>query len=412
MQPDFTARKAPGMVLRAKEAQPDMARMRAYRLGRVQEKLRDRDLGGALLFDSINIRYTTGSSNGQIFNFHTPGRCLFVPPEGQAVLFDDEHLPTNIDGLGTIAEFRNMPAFCFFIAGTRVDEKAKELADQIDDLMRTHAGDNRRLAVDKVEIAGIHALHAKGLELSNAQEPLELARSIKSSDEIACILHVISVAETGIARMRAELEPGMTENELFSILHQTNIAMGGDWIDYRLLASGGRTNPWGQECSDKLIRAGELVAFDTGLIGPYGYGADMSRTIICHPAIPTDEQRLLYNLAIENIEYNLALIKPGVGFREIGEKGWKIPDEYVKNRYPTPVHGMGMGDEWPMMRFPQDFEASGFDGVIEENMTLSVESYIGADGGMEGVKLEEQILVTADGYQRLSTFPWEAELLG
>ncbi len=411
MNPDYISRKAPGMVLREKEAQPDMARMRAYRLGRVQEQLRERDLGGALLFDSINIRYTTGSSNSQIFNFHTPGRCLFVPPQGETILFDDDRLPTNITGLGTIGEIRAMPAFCFFIAGTRVKEKAGELAAQIDDLMRAHSGENRRLAVDKVEIDGIHALEAKGLELSNAQEPLERARSIKSGDEIACILHVITVAEMGIARMRAELEPGMTENELFSILHQTNIAHGGDWIDYRLLASGGRTNPWGQECSDKMIRAGELVAFDTGMIGPYGYGADMSRTIICHPAIPTDEQRRLYNLAIENIEYNLSLIKPGVSFHEISEKGWKIPDPYVPNRYPTPVHGMGMGDEWPMIRYPQDWDRSGFDGVIEENMTLSVESYIGAEGGMEGVKLEEQLLVTADGYQRLSTFPWEEELL-
>jgi Xaa-Pro dipeptidase len=412
MHPDFISRKAPGMVLREKEVQPDMARMRAYRLGRVQEQLRERDLGGALLFDSINIRYTTGSSNGQIFNFHTPGRCLFVPPEGETVLFDDSRLPTNISGLGTIGELRDMPSFCFFIAGPRIKEKAGELANQIDELMRTHAGENRRLAVDKVEIDGIHALHAKGLELLNAQEPLEMARSIKSGDEIACILHVITIAEMGIARMRAELEPGMTENELFSILHQTNIAHGGDWIDYRLLASGGRTNPWGQECSDKMIRAGELVAFDTGMIGPYGYGADMSRTFICHPANPTDEQRRLYNTAIENIEYNLALIKPGVTFREISDKGWKLPDEYVTNRYPTPVHGMGMGDEWPMIRYPHDWEASGFDGVIEENMVLSVESYIGAEGGMEGVKIEEQILVTVDGYQRLSTFPWEAELLG
>ena len=89
----------------------------------------------------------------------------------------------------------------------------------------------------------------------------EHARAIKSEDEIWCILGSIAVAETGIGRMRAALAPGMTENELFAILHHTNIAMGGEWCEYRLLASGGRTNPWGQECSDKMIRAGELVAF-------------------------------------------------------------------------------------------------------------------------------------------------------
>jgi Xaa-Pro aminopeptidase len=70
-----------------------------------------------------------------------------------------------------------------------------------------------------------------------------------------------------------------------------------------------------------------------------------------------------------------------------------------------------MTDEWPMIAFPQDWEAHGYDGVIEPGMTLSVESYIGADGGAEGVKLEEQVLVTPQGCRRLSSFPFEEALL-
>ena len=73
------------------------------------------------------------------------------------------------------------------------------------------------------------------------------------------------------------LEPGITENKLWSILHQTNIEMGGEWIETRLLTSGQRTNPWFQECSNRVIQKGDLVSFDTDLIGPNGYCSDTRR---------------------------------------------------------------------------------------------------------------------------------------
>ncbi|MFO0995610.1 MAG: Xaa-Pro peptidase family protein [Alphaproteobacteria bacterium] len=408
---NYLARKTSGRVVIDTEAQPDMARMRAYRLGRFQNELSKRDLGGALLFDSVNIRYASGTSNGQIFNFHTPSRALFVPAEGKCVLFDQPGWAEAARALGTIGEVRDMPTAAYFYSGPRVNDQAKRLAHQIVDVLKAAAGSNRRLGVDRIEPTIVAALQSQDIQLGYAQEPIEHARAIKSMDEVWCILSSITVAETAIARMREALRPGMTENELFAILHHTNIAQGGEWCEYRLLASGGRTNPWGQESSDKVIRAGELVAFDTGMVGPFGYATDMSRTLICEPAAPTAEQRRLYRLAYENIQFNLGLIRPGVSFREFSEKGWKIPAEFVKNRYPTPAHGIGMTDEWPMIAYPQDWAERGYDGHLEEGMTLSVESYIGADGGTEGVKLEEQILVTANGYQRLSTFPFEDKLL-
>ena len=81
-----------------------------------------------------------------------------------------------------------------------------------------------------------------------------------------------------MAEMQAALAPGVTEIELWSHLHAGNIKRGGEWIETRLLTSGARTNPWLQECGSRQIQAGDLVAFDTDLIGPYGYCADISRT--------------------------------------------------------------------------------------------------------------------------------------
>ena len=75
----------------------------------------------------------------------------------------------------------------------------------------------------------------------------------------------IDVCETAMAEMHQALVPGITENALWSILHQKNIELGGEWIETRLLSSGERTQPWFRECSMRLIAAGDLVSFDTDL---------------------------------------------------------------------------------------------------------------------------------------------------
>jgi Xaa-Pro dipeptidase len=241
---------------------------------------------------------------------------------------------------------------------------------------------------------------------------LEMARYIKSPDEVALMGASIAVTEAGIAAMREALKPGMTENALWALLHEANIRLNGEWIETRLLASGGRTNPWFQECSDRIIRPGELVAFDTDLIGPFGYCADISRTFFCGPGKPTEEQRALYGLALEQIHYNMELLKPGLGFRELAEKAWRIPNAYWGNRYSVVVHGVGMADEYPHVGHLDEFtHGMGYDGVFEAGMTVCVESYMGAEGGAEGVKLEQQVLITDTGVQLLSPYPFEEELM-
>jgi Xaa-Pro aminopeptidase len=188
--------------------------------------------------------------------------------------------------------------------------------------------------------------------------------------------------------------------------------MGGEWLETRLLASGGRTNPWFQESSDRIVRPGDLVAFDTDLIGAFGYCADISRTFHCGPGRPNDAQRRLYGLAREQIAYNLEIVRPGVSMREFGEKAWRIPDQYSAQRYSSVAHGVGMCDEWPRVPHAEAFASSGYDAVLQPGMTICVESYIGEVGGAEGVKLEQQVLVTETGYQLLTTFPFESAFGG
>lgn len=410
--PSFFARKSVGMALKDYEAGIDMRRLRAYRLGRVREQLKKRDYGACLLYDPVNIRYATGTRNMQVWTLHNAARYAFVPAEGGIVLFDFHGCEHLTQGLETIAEVRPTTTWFFFNNGSRLYERAKLWAAEIADLMRERCGGNNRLALDHCDPPGARALEALGIEVCDAQEPLELARMIKSPDELACMNIAVAVCDAGMARMREALRPGITEWQLWSILHQTNIEFGGEWIETHLLSSGGRTNPWWREATDRVIRPGDLVAFDTDLIGPFGYGADLSRTFFCGPGKPTPEQRRLYRLAVEQIQFNLDLVRPGVAFREFTEKAWRLPSEFVNNRYSSIAHGVGLCNEYPCIWYPEDFPRIGFDGMLEENMTLCFESYIGAEGGAEGVKLEQQVLVTAGGYQLLSTFPLEEDLIG
>ena len=286
------------------------------------------------------------------------------------------------------------------------------MAAEIADLVRAHGGGNRRLAVDRLGIPGIRALEGESLELADADVVMETARAIKSPEEIDCMLVAIAACEAGMARMHEALRPGISEIELWSLLVHGAHALGAEWMETRLLASGGRTNPWYQECSEKIVRPGDLVAFDTDLVGPFGYCVDISRTYRCGPGKPSDEQRRLYRTAYEELQHNIERLRPGLSFGEYAESAWKIPDEFLANRYCLVAHGVGLADEWPDIPHTIDWEETGYDGHIEENMVLCVESYIGAEGGAEGVKLEEQVLLTADGPQILSTFPFEDELLG
>ncbi len=100
-----------------------------------------------------------------------------------------------------------------------------------------------------------------------------------------------------------------------------------------------------------------------------------------------------------------------MSFREYSEKSWAIPPEFVKLRYDCIIHGVGLADEWPNIPCWEDFERYGYDGVIEPGMILCVESYIGSDGGEEGVKLEQMVLITDGGNRVLSTYEFEDNLL-
>ena len=388
----------------------DLDEVRRYRLVRVREALKRRDLAGIILYDQLNTRYATDATNMQIWCGHNENRYVYVPAEGPVILFDYGGKTFLSEGLPTVDEVRPPICFYYFVSGGEFENRARLWAAEMDDLIRANSGGNNRIAIDKVAPLGVQELDRLGYEIHDGFEVMEQARTIKSPGEIALMRVSIDVCQKAVQAMREALKPGITENALWAELHRGNIAGGGEWIETRLLASGPRTNPWFQESSMRVIEKGDLVCFDTDLVGPYGYCSDISRGWICD-AEPNDEQRRLYAAAYEQIRRNMELLKPGVSFRELTERLHPMADEFVPGRYGVAMHGVGLCDEYPCVYYPQDYSDDGYDGMVEEDMVFCVEALIGAKGGRESVKLEEQVLITASGFEQLSDYPLEESWL-
>lgn len=379
---------------------------RAFRQQRIRDQLRRHDCAAILLYDPVNIRYAFDVSNMQLWMTHNPSHYAMVCADGPAIDFEYKGSEHVANGIEIIDQVRPAISWFYFSAGSRIEERVERWADEIADVMREHGGGNRRLAVDKLELLGVDALRRRGLTLVEGQELTEKARCIKNGAEIELMRWTVRVCEAAMARMYERSEAGRTENEIWAELHYENIRSGGEWVETRLLAAGPRTNPWFQECSDYVCQTGDILAFDTDLIGPYGYCADLSRSWPIGHVRMSNKQRELYGAAREQIEHNLCLLKAGMSFREFNEKSWRIPEKYQARRYSVVLHGVGLADEWPSVPLHPDF-AKAYDGTFEENMTVCVESLIGEDRTGECIKLETQVLIGANGAERLDSFPWE-----
>ena len=394
----------------AAQHQADPVRLRAYRKARVVQALVQRDLAGIVLFDPVNIRYACDARNMQVYSLHNPCRYVFVAADGHTVLFEFrncEHLHAH---LKAIDEIRPARAWYHMAAGSNGATTAQAFAQEIADLVRSHGGSSRAIAFDRLDLMGAVALREEGISAVDGLNLMDFARVIKSPDEIACMVDAIQACEQGLHRMQAAHRPGISEQALWAVLCHANAELGGEWMETRLLSAGQRTNPWYNECGEYVIQNGDLVSFDTDLVGKHGYSVDISRSWLTGDKPATDEQRRVYGLAHAQIHHNIGQLRPGRSFSEIAESAYKLPERFVPGMNRGIAHGIGLCNEYPLIA-NQEYFAGAYDGLLHEGMVLCVESYVGEPGGTVGVKLEEQVLITSKGARKLSSFPFEECLL-
>ncbi len=382
----------------------NIERLHAYRLSRLRTALKEADCAMCVLVSPISLRYAVDYRTYALFQAHIPTTYLFVPQEGPLVIHGVYGPPPGVD------EVREARPISFFDGGYELGDAARLFADDVVNYLAELGTDNRKIAVEYVNPSITQALLQRGLEVSDGVTIAEGARVIKSPDEIDCIRWAVAVAELGIQKVKEAIRPGVSETQLWALLNYTNLANNGDWHDGRMLASGPRVNPWCQEASERILEAGDLVGFDTDMIGPYGYFADISRTMFCGPGTPSKRQRELYQLAVAEIEHNRALLRPGLTFNDFQTQAYDVPEEFHENAYTCVVHAVGMCDEYPRVN-PRFRGPTPYDGTFEAGMVICVESYMGAVGERDGVKLEQQVLITETGTELLSTYPLEEEFL-
>ncbi|MEM7070374.1 MAG: Xaa-Pro peptidase family protein [Pseudomonadota bacterium] len=384
----------------------DHVELRRVRLKKLRNEMSKHDIAGLLLYDPLHIRYATDTSNMQIWTMHNAVRYVFIANDGPVILFDYHNCRHLSEDIEILDDIRPAISWFAFSSGERAEEMAQKWADEIADLVRLYGHKNTRLGVDKLDPLGLKALEKNGIKVIDSELLIEQARSIKADIEIDAMIESIEACEEGMRRMHQAMRPGISENKLWSILHQANIELGGEWIETRLLCSGNRTFPWFRECSSRILQQGDLVAFDTDLIGPHGYCADISRTWLCGDKKPTDIQRQIYQIAYTQIEKNIEALKPGMSFFEYSEKCFQLPDDCLPYRYSVLAHGVGLCDEYPSIAYKENRE-SAYDGTFQPNMVICVESLVGSKEAGQSVKLEEQVLITQTGTKRLSTYPYE-----
>ncbi len=210
---------------------PNLSNMRQYRLTRITKKLIESNLDGVLLFDPLNIRYATDTTNMQLWNTHNPFRACLVTASGYIVVWDYKNAPFLCDFNPLVKEVRSGASMFYFTTGEKSNEAAINFASQIKELVIKHGSSERRLAVDKIMIAGLRALEKESINVFDGEPIMEHARSIKGFDDILAMRCAMHACETSVKAMEKLVEPGLSENEIWSVLHAENIKRGGEWIE-------------------------------------------------------------------------------------------------------------------------------------------------------------------------------------
>ena len=386
----------------------DERAIRAHRAERIRHELRRQGHEAVLVVDPVNLRYATGTRNMQVWTMHNIVRYALAFADGPTVLFDlatGRHLSAGLESVGDV---RASIPFDYMLVADNAEAMADRWARQIRETLREHRCAADRLAADRADTLMVRALADLGMRVVDGKSVLEHARAIKSTEEVRAFRASLATCEASVRSLHEFAVPGVNESEAFAHLVGASIARGGEYPETRLLTAGPRTNPWFQEASDRVMQAGELLSFDTDLIGPMGFYNDLSRSWVIGDRRPTRTQATLLDLAREQIAHNVDLLRPGASFVEFASRAFRLPDPYLPNRYADLVHGCGLGVEYPFVLYPEDADDGMYDGRFEANVIVCVESYVGALDGPEGVKLEEPVLVTENGPEVLSALPLDA----
>ncbi|RED58583.1 M24 family metallopeptidase [Cohnella lupini] len=235
--------------------------------------------------------------------------------------------------------------------------------------------------------------------------PLRELRAIKTPDEVARMKNAVRIVEEVLRSGVDQVKPGVSEIELVAELEYRMKKLGaqGPSFDTMVLSGAKSALPHGKPDSRKIAE-GELLLFDLGVFAD-GYASDITRTFAVGEI--TDEMKIIYGAVLAGNLAAIEAVRAGVTFgsldraaRESIEAAGYGP--YFNHRL---GHGLGMDiHEYPSIHGRND-------DIVLAGMTFTVEPgiYVPLVGG---VRIEDDVLVTPDGVEVLTSFPKELTVIG
>ena len=275
------------------------------------------------------------------------------------------------------------------------------------------AGEALGLAGKKL---GVEALHMRVLEhdtlktavptltLKHADHVMAALRMVKDDSEIAAMQKAVHVAEKAMQNLLPQLSIGQTEKQIAAMLRDEMLQAGADSIAFTIVSGGPNSASPHAVPTDRPIQAGDLLVIDWGCIVD-GYPSDITRTFAVGD-IDAERQRIYNAVKLAN-EQGKAIAAPGKTGQQVDSAAREVIEEAGYAQYFIHRTGHGRGIE---AHEPPLMSAVYTEQLVEGNVfTVEPGIYL---PGKAGVRIEDDVVVTADGVRSLTTFPRDLITIG
>ncbi len=385
-------------------------RLRNERLNKAKEQINEDGLGALVTWDEANIRYLTS------YYVTTPMRpaevqCVFIPRNGEPILFGGG-TPKETERRMPWMKDRVRPTISAFKLAAQSEDDITVLmfVDTISKLMAEYGVEKEPLGIDGT-VCGLlldRAFQKVGIKTTHGKPTMDRARVIKTQDEIELMRITCSNSEAAFAAIVDAIRPGVRECDLVGIGIKALYEEGADHTEDLVCCSGFNTNPYGWSFTDKPLRPGDLVYIDVDGNSYQGYKSCVYRTFCCGKA--TAEQKDLYQECYEMLYGAIGAVKDGATDYDILAKWPDSPQYWGYETWEevgayTFGHGLGLTlhDQPVISQLKKAYKMPPIE--LKEGMILALETYAGHKGGKDGVRLEENILVTKEGCEVISRWP-------
>lgn len=386
------------------EERVNYERLRQERLAKAREQLEAYGLGALLCYDFDNIRYITGTHVGE-WARNKMQRYSILPKDAKPILYDPA-APAKRKTAPWIAD-RVFPSVGSMRGAIPPEVgNVETLAKSIKEVLSEYGVANQPLGVDILDVPFSEALEKEGINVVDGQQAMLDARITKTKDEVELLKLAAAMVDAAYGDVVRNIRPGVRENDLVAIANQVLFTLGSDLVECVNCVSGPRAQPHPHTFGDRIIRPGDMVFLDI-MHSFNGYRTCYYRTFICGK--PTREQAEAYEKAWAWLKKSIDTVKPGVTTADVArcwppaeEFGFKDEKEAFLLQF---GHGIGMSIwEKPIISrlFSLDHPFP-----IKEGMTFALETYCPSADGQGAARIEEEVVVTKDGCERLFKFPCE-----